>query len=472
MNPLSTRLSFTLIVFLTVANLMVWGFLGVEKAYAQRVYPGIWVQTQPLAGMTKQQVIDRLEPINKAMLLEKVTLIIKDKEFQPTLAQLGYQVDTEAMAAAALRLGRGPDLQRIILTLLDYKKKGNIPIQYSIDQGIFEAYLNEIGKDITKEPKNMAFDYQEGNLIIAPAEEGITLDKNELKQAIQQQVQPGKTTRIVLNFHPTNPEIIHDSQVSQAKLRLTELLKQPLNLQAEEINETITPEKLFSLLYFPAEDNQLKVSLNEDKLQAVITSLAKKVDKKAVAQEVSAVNNTVIKEGEDGRQLDVPDATSRIKQRFEAADLATPLILKTTKIDKKVISISPEYVLGRHPGRYIEIDLSSQRMHLMEGDNYHRTFIISTGKWDMPTPIGEFQIHNHVKTAWSKRYGLYMDNWMAISSSGEYGIHQLPRWPGGKIEGTNHLGRPVSHGCVRLGPGDAEYVYDWSPNGTPVIIHQ
>jgi hypothetical protein len=66
---------------------------------------------------------------------------------------------------------------------------------------------------------------------------------------------------------------------------------------------------------------------------------------------------------------------------------------------------------------------------------------------------------------------LYMPYWMAITPDGKYGIHELPEWPGGYKEGANHLGRPVSHGCVRLGVGAAKTVYEWASEGTTVVVH-
>jgi lipoprotein-anchoring transpeptidase ErfK/SrfK len=35
----------------------------------------------------------------------------------------------------------------------------------------------------------------------------------------------------------------------------------------------------------------------------------------------------------------------------------------------------------------------------------------------------------------------------------------------------NDFGFPVSHGCVTLGVPDAEWLYNWTPAGTPVWIH-
>ena len=122
-------------------------------------------------------------------------------------------------------------------------------------------------------------------------------------------------------------------------------------------------------------------------------------------------------------------------------------------------------------GKYIDISLSSQTMTLFENGQALDSYRISSGKKGMDTPKGEFSVQNKAARPWSKQYGLYMPYWQAITADGKYGIHELPEWPGGYKEGANHLGTPVSHGCVRLGVGAAERVYTWSDVGTPIIIY-
>jgi len=122
-------------------------------------------------------------------------------------------------------------------------------------------------------------------------------------------------------------------------------------------------------------------------------------------------------------------------------------------------------------GKYIDINLASQIMAIFENGQIIDAFVISSGKRGMDTPKGTFKIENKSPRPWSKKYSLFMPNWMAIVPSGEFGIHELPEWPGGYKEGQNHLGTPVSHGCVRLGVGPSKQVYDWAEMGTPVIIY-
>jgi lipoprotein-anchoring transpeptidase ErfK/SrfK len=474
---MSQRFIFTLVVFLTAANILVWSFLGFTKAYAQKVYPGIWVHAQPLAGLTRDQVIDRLKPINEAMLKEKVQLTLDNKEYTPTLAELGYQVDTGAMADAALNLGRGYDFKKVVLNAVNYQRTKDIPLTYAIDQQKFSEYLNKIKSDIAKEPKNISLDYQNGGVVIVHAEEGYTIDKEQLRADIQREVKPGQTPHITLAYQKTPAALANESQVAQAKTQLSKLLAQPLKLQAEEVTAEFSPTEVYALTYFEIKDNTLVLSIDENKVATAVGKFAKKVDISPVSKQVNEPDGSIIQEGKDGRQLNIPDTSKRILERLRAGDLVDPLVLKVDPVSRKTVTISPEFQTGRFEGRYLEVDLSSQRMHLIEGTAYHRTFIISTGKWSTPTPIGTFAIKNHIAVAWSNPFKLFMPQWMGLQKAEDgvyegYGIHGLPYWPSGVKEGVNHLGRPVSHGCIRLGPDDAPYVYDWAGNGTHVVIHQ
>ena len=88
----------------------------------------------------------------------------------------------------------------------------------------------------------------------------------------------------------------------------------------------------------------------------------------------------------------------------------------------------------------------------------------------MDTPKGTWSILEKRQRPWSKKYALYMPWFMLFTRQG-HGLHELPEWPGGYKEGANHLGIPVSHGCVRLGIGPAKMTYDWAEIGTPVVVY-
>ena len=118
----------------------------------------------------------------------------------------------------------------------------------------------------------------------------------------------------------------------------------------------------------------------------------------------------------------------------------------------------------------IEINLAAQRLTYLVGGQPWKEFIISSGKPSMATPKGNYEIINKISKAWSNTYKLWMPYWMGLGN-GQFGIHELPVWPDGRKEGADHLGRPASHGCIRLGVGPAEFLYNWAPIGTAVKIY-
>lgn len=117
----------------------------------------------------------------------------------------------------------------------------------------------------------------------------------------------------------------------------------------------------------------------------------------------------------------------------------------------------------------IKINLKDQELDFYLAGIKMAAYKVSTGKASTPTPKGTFRIANKSPKAWSRSFGLWMPYWMGIAGQ-RFGIHELPYWPNGYREGASHLGRPVSHGCIRLGIGPAKELYDRVEVGTTVDI--
>lgn len=124
---------------------------------------------------------------------------------------------------------------------------------------------------------------------------------------------------------------------------------------------------------------------------------------------------------------------------------------------------------ARMAGKIIEIGIKEQILRYKIGKVILGEYKVSTGSYQYPTPLGEFFIDKKIKRAYSKKWSLWMPYFLSIRN-GWFGIHELPEWSNGKKEGENHLGQRVSHGCVRLGVGPAEKIYNWADIGTKVII--
>ena len=130
---------------------------------------------------------------------------------------------------------------------------------------------------------------------------------------------------------------------------------------------------------------------------------------------------------------------------------------------------SDEFAFKTFPRKSIDIDLTKQRITLLEGGEPVMTNLVSTGVRGAETPTGTFKVdYKMAKTRMrgtnpsGKTYDLPDVPWV-MSFLGDYTIHGA-YW-------RETYGTPQSNGCVSMPPGVAKQVYDWTPEGTPVFIH-
>ena len=105
-------------------------------------------------------------------------------------------------------------------------------------------------------------------------------------------------------------------------------------------------------------------------------------------------------------------------------------------------------------------------------------------KWQFVTPRGEFKIIGKgVNPKWRKPDWAFVEAGEPVPPpedpsryvEGELGAFVLNLGDGYLIHGTKNeemLGRPASHGCVRVGAADLEHLYKTIPNGTLVYIFE
>lgn len=98
-----------------------------------------------------------------------------------------------------------------------------------------------------------------------------------------------------------------------------------------------------------------------------------------------------------------------------------------------------------------KIDLSSQRMNVYKNGRKLYTWRVSTGRGRYRTPTGSYRPTVLRRMHYSSKYNnAPMPH--SIFFRGGYAVH-----------GTNHirrLGRPASHGCVRLHPRNAAKLFN------------
>jgi lipoprotein-anchoring transpeptidase ErfK/SrfK len=115
-------------------------------------------------------------------------------------------------------------------------------------------------------------------------------------------------------------------------------------------------------------------------------------------------------------------------------------------------------------GHWIDVDLSEQRLYAYDGKTLVSSFLVSTGVAAHPTVTGTFAVYVKYLYTDMKGPGYYLpDVPYTMYFYQGYGIHGT-YW-------HHNFGTPMSHGCVNMLTSEAEWVYNFSQVGTPVIVH-
>ncbi len=178
------------------------------------------------------------------------------------------------------------------------------------------------------------------------------------------------------------------------------------------------------------------------------------------------------------------DTLFRIASRF---DVSTRLLAQTNGIwnqsiiyTGQVLTIpndNSEALTGNDPlplapysygDRWIDVDLTTQRLTAYEGRQPVYSTAISSGLWPYLTVTGLFEVYLRYQSQTMNGYRLGYDYYLpnvpyVMYFYRDYAIHGT-YW-------HDNFGTPMSHGCVNVPTPDAQWLYSWSAYGTTVNVH-
>jgi lipoprotein-anchoring transpeptidase ErfK/SrfK len=163
-----------------------------------------------------------------------------------------------------------------------------------------------------------------------------------------------------------------------------------------------------------------------------------------------------------GQMLAMPDSSAPAPTATPSDDAPEP---GPTAVPAEPTPIPlPDSPAAINEGRWIDVDLSEQRLTAYEGHVPVRATLVSTGLPGTPTPVGQFRIW--IKLRYDDMAGAdyYIEDvpYVMYFHQG-YGLHGVT-WHG-------NFGHPMSHGCVNLPTEEAEWLFNFAELGTLVNIH-
>jgi hypothetical protein len=414
-------------------------------------YPNTFIGSTNVSGKTAEQIRAILQKEESV----RPKIQVKDRTYQYTYTQLGTVVDEN---------------QALVDVFTPNRKLFPINLAYSIGSiftarilqppvvftQAFDQFVSDMKFNFGGAADNVTVDPETKALLIAENNETYRFDKNSLQTLL--------LTHFGNYTHPIYPmlaKVTNETinQVADVNQKLANIFSEPIMMYLDMGGTTraveLKEEDIRQATVITVDPNSLRVSIsvNPTALNAVITQ---RIHKSGFPIRDNIVTQNVQN-----------DFLKAVQFRYSGTDIAA---VSTTPDDGPNTD-------GSLADKYIEVDISQQKMYVFSGGQLYKTYTVSTGL-DYPTPVGKFTILNKVDLGFSAIYNVWMPWWMGFAYSDKlhayFGIHEQPyalTADGKPVTPDQRLGTPSTGGCIALAPDAAREVYSFATIGTPVYIY-
>lgn len=474
---------------LAVLILLTGAVIVYQQHYAGRMFPGVTILGVDVSGRSFHDARDVVSLRGQELQALPITFVYPDGTYEELASgSVGFTIDIDALTHEAYLEGRsGPLIDQWADLLLASTSDAALALAPDVEEEAVIALLEPKLVGYERPATNARFTLGESGLTIEPAEVGLTIDRVQLAETIRRLLEGLALPAVVPIPSETIEPDLTEVELEPILVEAERLTSASIILEGRERRVTADRTVLQSWLTIDETAPQIRLDWDETKIVDFIkTRVAKVINLPMRPKRIERPGERVLEEGQVGFVLDQTAVLTAIqdilsaRQELSRLDTIAPatLALQIKELPIEEQSVAPIFTPGLYPGKYIEVNLTEQKLFQWNGSELIGTYTVSTGKWSTPTPEGVLYIKNHISYAYSKKYDLYMPWWLGMSRNPDgsgyegYGVHELPEWRGGAKEGQSHLGTPVSHGCIRLGVGDAKVIYDWAEEGMPVYIHK
>jgi lipoprotein-anchoring transpeptidase ErfK/SrfK len=178
----------------------------------------------------------------------------------------------------------------------------------------------------------------------------------------------------------------------------------------------------------------------------------------------------------------------RIRAAYDRLESYAPMLGSTDVNQVALASYASERyageihadLLGGLPGKTIVVSLQAQQLWAYDGGRLATTTLVTTGSPAVPTDVGPMKVLRHahpwtIKSPYPKGSVYWYPNtvvqWMLWFTTTGEGLHDAPWQACCYGPGSENDLSLRSHGAIHV-PVQAEvFLYNWAPDGTPVIVY-
>jgi vancomycin resistance protein YoaR len=299
---------------LAVITLVVLGIAGgitsFYRSYEGRIYPNVSIQGIAVGEMTPEQAESALRSRYAAFLRQPVVITYGDRQWTPTLDELGMTFDFRGAVDAAYNAGRGHGLIDDAREIAAIWQHGlDVPLHVSYDETRAQAYLTQLAREIERAPADAQVRLDGAQIAIVGAAIGRQVLVDATLSHVSQQLQAFVPATIPLQTREIPPRL-DDATVAAARAQIETILQGPLALRVDKNEYEWTVADLADMIIInrvpSAEGDRIAVTLDQDMIARRIRQIADETEKPGTRPRVAWNNGDlkIMKPGKPGLRLD------------------------------------------------------------------------------------------------------------------------------------------------------------------------
>ncbi len=325
---------------LAVLALIVLGLAGgaayIHRSYEGRIYPNVSIQGIAVGDMTPDQAEAALRARYAAFLRQPLVITYGDRQWMPTLDDVGMTFDFRGAVDMAYNAGRGNGLLDDVQEIAAIWQHGlDVPLHVSYDEMRAQAYLTQLAREIERAPADAQVRLDGEQVAIVGSVIGRQVLVDATLVQMSQQLKNFVPATIPLQTRELPPRL-DDVTVAAARSRIETILQAPLSLRVGKNEYEWTINELAELIIIeriPAsQGDEIVVTLDRSAIEQRLRQIADETEKPGTRPRVAWNNGnlTITKPGKPGLRLDEERARDMVLAALNGRDRTLELPMVAT----------------------------------------------------------------------------------------------------------------------------------------------
>lgn len=323
--PQPQRGSLVVLLFTAAIGLL---YLGYSLLFLGQVYPKVMIGDQKFAGLTYEQVHQKVSQLSESLNQQKIVLTHGETANGLLPKEIDWKVDVDGTASKIHSFGRGEDVwQSFVQHLSAPFITHQIEPVVRYDEQALESFIEIVAQSVDQPAVNASGLIDGEKVTFTKEKVGSVVDKLLLKQEVISSLTSFKGATIAVTTVVDSPRVVLLDEAT-INAQVEELSKQQLVLSYFGTKKTLQPKEIRQMIGFVGASEPidgrypLVADFTQDQVKKFLEELAAKVDQPAQEPKLVIRNGVlaIAQASKEGVVINITESTARVLSALDSAE--------------------------------------------------------------------------------------------------------------------------------------------------------